>query len=121
MDPRVSLRSPEGDEREGPRHPFIEVPPTVQAMITTTLARITGRVQGVGFRAWAQDEAAALGLSGWVKNEADGSVTALLSGPSDKVAAMLEKLHRGPPGARVDSVTAEPADPTGSAGFRILS
>jgi acylphosphatase len=89
-------------------------------MITTTLAHITGRVQGVSFRAWTQDEAEALGLSGWVKNEPDGSVTALLSGPDDKVVAMLEKLHRGPPGARVNRVTTEPAEARGIAGFRIV-
>jgi acylphosphatase len=89
-------------------------------MSTTALARITGLVQGVGFRAWTQDQASALGLSGWVKNERDGSVAALLSGPGDKVTTMIEKLHRGPPGARVTSVTTEPADARDITGFRIL-
>ena len=44
--------------------------------------RITGRVQGVYFRGWTRDEAARLGLDGWVRNEADGSVTALIAGPA---------------------------------------
>jgi acylphosphatase len=91
---------------------FVHDAPTILPMSTTILAHITGVVQGVGFRAWTQDEAQALGLSGWAKNEPDGSVTALFSGPNDKIAAMLEKLHRGPAGAHVKSVDL--------AGFRIL-
>jgi acylphosphatase len=47
----------------------------------TVRVRVTGRVQGVAYRAWAADAARGLGLSGWVRNEDDGSVTALLSAP----------------------------------------
>lgn len=86
----------------------------------TLLVRITGRVQGVGFRDWTQGEARALGLSGWVRNEPDGSVAALLSGPDGQVATMLGRLRLGPRGARVTSVTAEPTDAESPDGFRIL-
>lgn len=85
-------------------------------------ARITGRVQGVSFRAWTRSEAEALGLDGWVRNEADGSVVALLSGPSEAVAEMLTRLHDGPRGARVSAVEAqEGADAPDSPGFAVLS
>lgn len=74
---------------------------------------VFGRVQGVGFRAWTRDEARALGLSGWVRNEHDGSVTCVLSGPEDDVNAMIEKLKSGPSAARVDAteIVAEPGPP----------
>ena len=83
--------------------------------------RITGRVQGVNFRGWTRDEAARLGLDGWVRNEADGSVRALLAGPRAKLDAMIERLHEGPPSARVVNVVVEVADPDEVAtGFSIL-
>lgn len=86
----------------------------------TVHARITGRVQGVWFRAWTRDEAQARGLSGWVRNEEDGTVTALLSGPAREVDAMVEALHRGPSRARVEGVSLTPAEVPGSDGFDIL-
>ena len=77
------------------------------------LVRISGRVQGVGFRDWTQRKAADLGLSGWVRNLASGEVEALFSGPRDAVDTMLAVVRRGPQLARVDDVTiveaAEPA------------
>lgn len=82
--------------------------------------RVTGRVQGVSFRAWTQGRARALGLEGWVRNESDGSVTALIGGTADAVAVMLADLHHGPPWARVDGVVPEPADAASvPPGFRI--
>ncbi|MBS3647471.1 acylphosphatase [Pseudaminobacter sp. 19-2017] len=72
--------------------------------------RIRGRVQGVGFRFWTRDEAQSLGISGWVRNEPDGSVTALLAGDPATVRAMLERLHQGPPGSRVVDVVVEEAE-----------
>jgi acylphosphatase len=79
--------------------------------------RITGRVQGVYFRGWTQAEAEALGLEGWVRNEPDGSVTALIVGADDLVSHMIDKLWQGPPSAEVYDVQIEPADiaerPTG--------
>jgi acylphosphatase len=85
------------------------------------LARVTGRVQGVSFRVWVREEARALGLDGWVRNEADGSVRALLVGPATQVARMLEALRHGPPAASVAEVSAEPAAPDQRpSGFRII-
>ncbi|MBL3551244.1 acylphosphatase [Rhodovulum sulfidophilum] len=81
--------------------------------------RIAGRVQGVGFRAWTEAQAAALGLSGWVRNEADGAVLALLAGPEDRVARMLDTLQEGPAPARVETVETTPGDWPAEAGFRI--
>ena len=83
------------------------------------LVSIRGRVQGVGFRYWAEDQALALGLRGWVRNEADGSVTALIAGPDDAVARMIDLFRTGPQSAAVTSVTSQPAHAEGlPAGFR---
>ena len=58
--------------------------------------RVTGRVQGVYFRGWTQSEARRLGLGGWVRNDYDGSVAALIAGPPEAVEEMLRLMHRGP-------------------------
>ncbi|WP_159588946.1 acylphosphatase [Chelativorans xinjiangense] len=73
--------------------------------------RITGRVQGVNFRAWTRAEAERLGLTGWVRNEPDGAVTALIVGRGSAVDTMLERLAKGPPAASVADVATEGADP----------
>jgi len=73
----------------------------------------------VSFRAWTQAEAEARGLSGWVRNEADGSVRALFHGEEHAVAAMIAALHDGPPSARVDDVVSAPASVPQSSGFYI--
>ena len=80
-------------------------------MASYITARVTGQVQGVGFRAWTQAEARALALSGWVRNEADGSVRAVIAGEDAAVARMLERLRTGPAGARVDAVETADAEP----------
>jgi acylphosphatase len=67
---------------------------------------ITGRVQGVGYRAWAAHEADRLGLAGWVRNRRDGSVEAVFKGGEDAVVRMLDECWRGPRGAKVDNVVA---------------
>lgn len=82
---------------------------------------ITGRVQGVGFRAFARESGRRHGLAGWVRNEPDGSVAALVSGPAAAVDAMIDTLRRGPPSSRVDSVSQTPAAPTDGTDFVILS
>lgn len=84
--------------------------------------RITGRVQHVAFRAWTRDQAQRLGLKGWVRNEHDGSVAALIAGPEQAVARMLELLEKGPPAARVASVRGEAVDAEANtaAGFSII-
>ncbi|OWO91938.1 acylphosphatase [Rhizobium esperanzae] len=71
--------------------------------------RISGRVQGVGFRMWTRDEALRLGVTGWVRNEADGSVSALIAGADNAISTMIERLRRGPAGASVSSVETEAA------------
>jgi acylphosphatase len=81
--------------------------------------RVTGRVQGVWYRGWTQAEARRLGLRGWVRNEPDGSVTAVLAGPEAAVAAMLEAMRRGPPDARVAALETQPAEDEGFAGFEV--
>ena len=86
-------------------------------MITSIQAVFHGRVQGVWFRAWTQGEATKLGLSGWVRNRTDGTVEALISGAPENVDAMLAKARKGPPLARVDSITTEPADAPTEEGF----
>ena len=65
---------------------------------------ISGRVQGVWFRAWTTQEASARGLDGWVRNRRDGSVEAVFAGPAEAVDAMVALCRQGPPAARVDAV-----------------
>ncbi|HET7798707.1 acylphosphatase [Nevskia sp.] len=66
---------------------------------------VTGRVQGVGFRVATRRKAQALGLIGWVRNCADGSVEGLVAGPRfDAVLALRDWLRRGPPGAQVETL-----------------
>jgi len=79
--------------------------------------RITGRVQGVGYRAWAIETARRLGLRGWVRNRADGSVEALVIGADDPVAALIEACREGPFAARVTEVAVGGAVDDGSEGF----
>jgi len=66
--------------------------------------RIIGVVQGVGFRAWTERQANALGLSGWVRNAENGEVEAVFSGSQEKVQAMLALCREGPRHARVERV-----------------
>ena len=66
--------------------------------------RINGRVQGVGYRAWMEAVAIELELGGWVRNRRDGSVEAVLQGPSDGISEILRRCKHGPPAARVASV-----------------
>ena len=81
--------------------------------------RVTGRVQGVFFRVWTMEQADALGVSGWVRNCPDGSVEALLSGEEASVAEMIERMRRGPPGAKVERLAEESIEGSDSGGFAI--
>jgi acylphosphatase len=84
--------------------------------------RVSGRVQGVSFRVWTRTEAERLGLAGWVRNEDDGSVTALIVGAEGAVSTMMNRLWKGPTGASVSSVTAQDIDPGQEPnGFRIIA
>ncbi|MGQ9365578.1 acylphosphatase [Azospirillum sp. ST 5-10] len=80
-------------------------------------AHIGGRVQGVWYRGWTVRRATQLGLRGWVRNRADGSVEALFAGPPAAVDRMLAECRDGPPAARVDAVTVEPAADPGPGPF----
>jgi acylphosphatase len=70
----------------------------------TVSVRIRGRVQGVWYRGWTEEEATRRGLRGWVRNRRDGSVEALFCGPAAIVADMIEACRKGPPAARVEAV-----------------
>ncbi|HEY9572263.1 MAG TPA: acylphosphatase [Pusillimonas sp.] len=72
--------------------------------VETVFVRVTGRVQGVGFRIAAVRQAHLLGITGWVRNTRDGAVEATLQGQVDPIDRMLSWLHVGPPGARVGEV-----------------
>jgi len=65
---------------------------------------VAGKVQGVGFRWSTRGKARQLGVTGWVRNCVDGRVEGEASGTKNAIAALLEWLRTGPPGARVDSV-----------------
>ena len=83
--------------------------------------RISGRVQGVGYRAWAVRTAARLGLRGWVRNRADGTVEALIIGDAQSLAAMVEACRQGPRAAIVRDVAVSQAQDDGSANFAARS
>ena len=81
---------------------------------------VTGRVQGVFFRQSTVEMAQGLGLSGWVRNLADGRVQALFEGESTAVEQALAWCRQGPPRARVDELAVEWLDGSGEcAGFVI--
>ena len=73
--------------------------------------RVTGRVQGVGYRAWVAHQALNHALEGWVRNRRDGSVEALFAGKAEVVTGLVERCRRGPSTARIDDVTDEPGNP----------
>lgn len=80
---------------------------------------VHGRVQGVSFRWYAQQEALRLGVAGWVRNRPDGTVEAVAEGPADAVEAFVAWCHEGPPAARVREVAIEDELPEGLAWFEI--
>ena len=75
---------------------------------------IEGRVQGVWFRGWTIEQAAARGLAGWVRNLSDGSVEAVFHGPAIIVDDMVAACRHGPPAASITRVSVEiSTEPTG--------
>ena len=86
--------------------------------LTTLRLRIEGSVQGVGYRFFAVDEARKLGLDGWIRNRNDGSVEALVSGPTKQVEGFVAICMRGPSGARVSNVDMHAAEAPAERGFR---
>jgi acylphosphatase len=81
---------------------------------------IRGRVQGVGFRWFVEREAHTLGIAGWVRNNADGSVEVFAQGTRDQLSTLRSRLREGPRAARVDGVEESEARPVaGPNSFRI--
>lgn len=74
---------------------------------------VRGRVQGVGFRYFVVRQARRLGLSGWVANESDGSVRAVIEGPTGAVDRIADALAVGPPGSVVDDISSVRMPATG--------
>ena len=81
--------------------------------------RVTGRVQGVFFRAWTRDEAKRGRVTGWVRNCSDGSVEAHLEGELSDVRWLIDKMAYGPSGARVDNVEVRDVEPEGRSSFKV--
>lgn len=91
-------------------------------MTRTLHLLIHGRVQGIGYRAWFADEAVSRGLSGFVRNRREGTVEAVISGPSEAVAAMLEACRSGPAHAHVERIEEALAEaPPAGIGFRVAA
>lgn len=91
-------------------------------MLVARRILIGGRVQGVGFRFFAEDRAAVEGVHGWVRNLPDGHVEVRLEGDQESVERVEMALRRGPSGARVESFDVHDEAPTGRAtGFSIRS
>ena len=81
---------------------------------------VRGRVQGVGFRWFVEREAHILGIAGWVRNNADGTVEVLAMGTRDQLSGLRSRLHQGPRASRVDDVEESEAKPVaGLSTFRI--
>ena len=80
---------------------------------------ITGRVQGVFFRARTQEQAARLGVAGWVANQPDGSVAGHFEGARDDVERLLDWCRSGPEYARVEHVRVTDTEPGGAGGFDV--
>jgi len=82
-------------------------------------AVVSGRVQGVGFRFFAERAARTSGVSGWVRNRPDGTVETVAEGDRESVARYFEMLRSGPPGSRVTSVADEDTEVGSFASFEI--
>lgn len=85
----------------------------------THRAVIKGRVQGVGFRFFAERAARELGLRGWVRNLPDGSVETVAEGDGEAVALYLARLREGPGASRVEAIVVEELETRGYASFEI--
>ena len=79
---------------------------------------VEGRVQGVGYRWWTVETAGGLGLDGWVRNRADGSVEILAIGEAAAIEQLLQACGGGPLGASVRAVKVEAAEDDGTVGFQ---
>jgi acylphosphatase len=80
---------------------------------------VSGHVQGVSFRAYAEDEAAFRKVDGWIRNAPDGSVEAVFEGDRPAVEAIIQWCHRGSPGSRVTEVEITWETPQAERSFRV--
>jgi acylphosphatase len=80
---------------------------------------VSGRVQGVFFRATTRETAQEHGVDGWVQNLSDGRVEAVFEGPEPAVESMIDFCHEGSEAARVEDVSVEYEEPIGKEGFQI--
>ncbi|GAA0456844.1 acylphosphatase [Halococcus dombrowskii] len=80
---------------------------------------VSGRVQGVAYRANTRDTAREIDVDGWVQNLDDGRVEAVFEGKEGDVERMVEWCHNGSPAAEVESVDAKYGDPEGLSGFEV--
>jgi acylphosphatase len=90
------------------------------AMVERRIVRVTGLVQGVGFRATARTEAQRRGLRGWARNEPDGSVTIDVEGDPLALDAFIAWCRQGPRASRVEHIDVIPAEAVGHDDFRIV-
>lgn len=81
---------------------------------------VGGSVQGVGYRYTARMIAREIGVTGWVRNRADGTVEAEVEGTDDQVDEMLAWMAEGPPGSQVESASVTDASPGSDLGFEVL-
>ncbi|MBL8573052.1 MAG: acylphosphatase [Hyphomicrobiaceae bacterium] len=87
----------------------------------TVHVMVAGRVQGVGYRAWVEREALALGLSGWVRNRRSGEVEAVFAGKAGAVDAMVGYCSRGPTASDVSEVRVLATGAPVPMGFKIIA
>jgi acylphosphatase len=80
---------------------------------------LSGHVQGVFYRVWAQGQARELGVSGWIRNRPDGSVEAHLAGDESAVTRMIDRMRRGPSNARVEDFVIEEEAPESLGRFEV--
>ena len=80
---------------------------------------LSGRVQGVGFRAFTRQQAAVLDIKGWVKNLADGRVEIIVQGERPQVKEMISKLKEGPSFAKVEDIEINEEEADDFSGFKI--
>ncbi|GAQ95101.1 acylphosphatase [Thermodesulfovibrio aggregans] len=80
---------------------------------------ISGRVQGVFYRAFTKEIADSLGLNGWVRNLRDGRVEAVFEGDEERISIAIDRCKEGPPYARVDNIEIIWEEPEGLNGFEI--
>lgn len=87
--------------------------------LTAVRVRVSGSVQGVGFRYYTHRVAVSLGLDGYVRNRSDGTVEAVAEGNAEMVDLFLEKISKGPPGSRVRGIRVSDLPPVGYRSFEI--